>query len=111
MKVIFDLQCHRIGSEVGIVDFEIAGKGEVFPVTGIQAVESGGVAHFRFAPCKVSFGFLMVEAVFRFVALYADIEVGGQLHHVAVCAFTAEEMDEISCGHKFEKQKKNKWKI
>ena len=39
MKAVFDLQCYRIGGEVGVVDFEIAGKGEVFPIVGVEAVE------------------------------------------------------------------------
>jgi len=95
VEVGFDLSGDGFGGKVGIVDLQEVRKGEGFPVVGIEAVGGSGMAHFLLAPGKVPFGFLMVEAVFRFVSLQSNVEVGGELHHVAVCAFTAEEMDEI----------------
>ena len=65
----FDLSGDGIGGKVGIVDLQEVRKGEVFPVVGIEAVGGGGMTHLLLAPGKVSFGFLMVEAVFRFVSL------------------------------------------
>lgn len=91
----FDLSGDGIGGKVGIVDLQEVCKGEVFPVVGIEAVGGGGMTHLLLAPGKVPFGFLMVEAVFRFVSLQSNVEVGGELHNVAVGAFTAKEVYKV----------------